>query len=155
MKRVRAVVLSVLAVAILGSMTVYAFANAPEKGSMGVWGYVVNESNATLELKEKQPEATTLVVDKAQAPEDAWIVVHMNDDGMPGERVGLAAIEAGVSRNVRVELDEEMLDEVIVAIHADKGESGEFEFDMERAMKSEDRPYFVDGMELAKVVSLK
>ena len=44
----------VLAVVLLLASTAYAFANAPEKGSMGVWGYVASSKTAGLELSEKQ-----------------------------------------------------------------------------------------------------
>lgn len=155
MKRVRSVALIVLALVLFGGMTAYAFANAPERGTMGVWGYVVSENNASLEVDEEQRGATTLVVDRAEAPEDAWVVVHLNDDGMPGERVGLTHIDAGVNRDVRVELEDVTTDEVIVAIHADRGTIDEFDFDMEKAEMSPDRPFFVNRMELAMMVSVR
>jgi hypothetical protein len=43
---------------------------------------------------------------------------------------------------------------VIVAVHADRGTAGTFDFDMDKAMASYDRPFFVDEMELAAVVAL-
>lgn len=154
MKRFKTIGLIILAAVITVSMTVYAFANAPEGGGMGVWGYVADADDASLEVMD-QPGAETLVVDEVKAPGKAWIVVHMDDNGMPGMRVGLKAIDEGTSRNVRVELEEVDGEKVIVAVHADKGERGEFEFDMEDADHSPDRPFFVDRMELAMPVVVR
>lgn len=154
MRTARNVFLILLAVAMLLGVTVYAFANAPEKGSMGVWGYVANADDATLEVSD-QVGATSLLVKQVEAPGPAWIVVHTDDDGMPGERVGLIRIEEGVSRNVSVELEGLTSEKVIVAVHADKGEVGEFEFDMEDREDSPDRPFFVGGAELAEAVAIR
>ncbi len=154
MKKARNISLIVLAVVLTLSSTVYAFANAPEEGSMGVWGYVANADDASLEVSD-QLGANTLVIDRVEAPGDAWVVVHADDNGMPGERVGLTHIDKGVNNDVRVELKGVMSEKVIVAVHADKGAPDKFEFDMEDKEGSADRPFFVDGMELAMVVTVR
>lgn len=154
MRTVKNVFLVLLAAAILLGATLYAFGNAPEKDSMGVWGYVANADDASLEVSD-QLGATSLVVKQVESPGPAWIVVHTDDDGMPGERVGLARIEKGVSSDVSVELEGLTSEKVIVAVHADKGEVGEFEFDMEDREDSPDRPFFVGGAELAEVVVVR
>ena len=41
---------------------------------------------------------------------------------------------------------------VIVAVHADRGTVGEFDFDMMNKEMSPDRPFFVNEAELAAVV---
>jgi hypothetical protein len=135
-------------------MTVYSFANAPEEGSMGVWGYVASGDDAQLEVDD-QAAGSEILVSRVASPVAAWVVVHVDDDGMPGERVGLAQIAEGESTEVRVELSEATAQSVIVAVHADKGNPGEFDFDMEDAAESADRPLFVDRMELAEVVQLQ
>jgi hypothetical protein len=146
-----------LAVIALLGMTAYAFANAPAKGSMGVWGYVVAEKNAKLELDADQggAKAANLVVDRVLAPGDAWVVVHTDDNGMPGMRVGLKHVSAGETRDIVVPLEDVTTDKVIVAIHADKGTAGKFDFDMDKKTQSADRPFFVSGKELAKVVTVR
>lgn len=154
MRIARNIFLIALAVALAVSSTVYAFANAPEKGSMGVWGYVANAKDASIEI-EDQLGVDTLVVDKVVAPGPAWVVVHTDDDGMPGERVGLARIDEGESTNVEVRLSGVKTQNVIVAVHADKGASKKFEFDAEDKEDSPDRPFFVGGEELAKVVAVR
>ncbi len=126
-----------------------------ESSDSEVWGYVAGADAAQLEITEDQDGVDTLVVDRALAPDDAWIVVHADDNGKPGMRVGLARIEKGESTDVKVELEDLTTPNVIVAMHADRGEAEEFDFDMMNAKMSPDRPYFVDGKELAKVVTVR
>src|SRR5450759_1696831 len=69
---------------------------------------------------------------------------------MPGARIGLQAIPAGTSTDVEVKLDDvKLTGKLIVAVHADRGIGGKFEFDKKLFDASPDKPYFVDGMELA------
>lgn len=119
-----------------------------------VWGYVASADDAQLDVADEQSGTERIVVDRVQSPGPAWVVVHADDNGMPGERVGLAPIEQGESRDVEVELENVTTERVIVAIHADMGTPGEFDFDMMDKEASPDRPYFVDGKELAAVVTL-
>lgn len=122
---------------------------------MKVWGYVASADSAQLELAEDQDGVDELVVDRVLTPGDAWIVVHADDNGKPGMRVGLARVEKGESTDIKVKLEELTTPNVIVAVHADKGKSGEFDFDMMNKEMSPDRPYFVDEKELAKVVKVR
>jgi hypothetical protein len=121
----------------------------------GVWGYVTSADSAQLEIATTQPGGDEIVVDRVLAPDAAWLVVHLNDDGKPGMRVGLAHVDAGETRDVRVVLDEVTGDSVIVAVHADKAEEDSFDFDMDAPTTSPDRPYFVEGVELAAVVTIR
>jgi len=155
MKRALKILGVVVGVFALAGMTVYAFANAPEKGSMGVWGYVAGAKYAKLELSDKQLGGDKLVLDRVVAPQDAWVVVHLDDNGMPGERVGLTHVSAGENTNVEVALNGVTSDKVIVALHADKATQNEFDFDMEKKTTSPDRPFFVDKKEVAKVVTVR
>ena len=144
-----------LAVLALLGMTAYAFANAPAKGSMGVWGYVVAEKNAQLDVAATQTGGKQITVRRVLAPTDAWIVVHTDDNGMPGMRVGLKHVSAGETIGVTVPLKDLTTDKVIVAVHADMGTPNKFDFDMDKKAESADRPFFVNGKELAKVVSVR
>lgn len=119
-----------------------------------VWGYVTGEEFGQLEVSD-QPGVDTLVVKRVKAPSDAWIVVHLDDNGMPGDRVGVQHISKGESRDVKVALKGITSEKVIVAVHADKGEADNFEFDMEDKLGSPDRPFFVNNKELAKVVTVR
>lgn len=148
-----------LALVLLGSLALVAGCSAAAGGSgsdgMKVWGYVVAEKNAALELDEEQPGSGELLVDRVLTPGPAWLVVHADDNGKPTERVGLAHVEEGESRDVRVSLEGVTTDKVIVAVHADRGTAGEFDFDMMNKETSPDRPYFVDEKELAKIVTVR
>jgi hypothetical protein len=65
-------------------------------------------------------------------------------------RIGLLAIEAGESTGVIVDLDGEIeTDRLIVAVHGDRGVRGEFEFSMDDFEASPDKPFFVNGEEVA------
>lgn len=130
-------------------------ADAEMSENPDVWGYVASADAAQLEITEMQQGATELVVDRVLAPQDAWIVVHLDDNGKPGARVGLERIEKGESLDVKVALEEVGTEKVIVAVHADRGERGEFDFDMMAPTMSPDRPYFVDEKELAVMVTVR
>ena len=130
--------------------------NSADHPTAGVWGYVASARDAALEIQAVQDvSGGELVVDRVLAPADAWIVVHLDDDGSPGMRVGLAPIASGESRNIRVPVEGELTDSLIVAVHADKGTPGEFDFSMDDPAGSPDRPYFVGGVELASVVAVE
>ncbi len=120
-----------------------------------VWGYVAAAESAQLDVADDQLGAETLVVDRILVPGDAWVVVHADDDGKPGMRVGLARVDKGESTGIRVELEDVTTPRVIVAIHADRGTKGEFDFDMMNPTMSPDRPYFVDEKELAAFVTVR
>ncbi|PKQ19686.1 MAG: hypothetical protein CVT66_08715 [Actinobacteria bacterium HGW-Actinobacteria-6] len=128
---------------------------AAEEETMGVWGYVASGDDALIEVAESQPGVDVLVVDRVLAPEDSWLVVHLEVDGMPGERVGLIAVPKGESTSVEIPLEGVTTPNVIVALHADRGVAGEFDFDMDAKETTPDRPFFVDSKELAKVIAVR
>lgn len=130
-------------------------AEAEKSDNPDVWGYVASADRAQLEIEENQPNAQELVVKRALVPDDAWVVVHLDDNGKPGMRVGLAHIDRGESTDVKVKLKDVTSPKVIVAIHADRGTDKKFDFDMMNKEMSPDRPFFVDEKELAKVVTVR
>jgi hypothetical protein len=155
----RFVAVAAIAVLALSALTLSGCSSSAkaEGGGMAlpkVWGYVAAEKNAQLDVAD-QLGVDKLVVKRVLAPADAWIVVHADDNGMPGERVGLAHVSKGESLNVEVPLKGVKTEKVIVAIHADKGTPGEFDFDMMKKLESPDRPFFVNEKELAKIVAVR
>lgn len=126
-----------------------------ETDTSKVWGYVASADKAQLEVSPDQNGAKELAVSRVLAPSDGWVVVHADMNGKPGMRVGLAPIKRGESLNVKVPLKGLTTPKVIVAVHADKGTAGTFDFDMMNKEMSADRPFFVNGAELAKVVSVR
>ncbi len=120
------------------------------------FGVPVTMDEAAVEAGD-QPLGGSVTIAKATAPTDAFVVVHRaKPDGMPGERVGFAPIPAGESTGVEVKLDAKLegTTKLIAAIHADRGEAGTLEFDMDDPVNSPDQPFFADGMEVATVFSV-
>lgn len=130
-------------------------AQAEKSSDPKVWGYVASADKAKLEVNDTQLDAQSLVVDRVVAPQDGWIVVHLDDNGKPGKRVGLKHVSRGESTDVRVTLKDVTTPQVIVAVHSDRATKGKFDFDMMNKEMSADRPYFVGGKELAKVVAVR
>jgi len=153
----RRVALTILGVLAAGALALSGCTTASTDGSHpadGVWGYVADADDAQLEISGTAT-ADELVVDRVLSPGDAWLVVHLDDDGKPGMRVGLQHVTEGESLDVAVALEDVTTEKLIVAVHADKGVAGEFDFSMDDPMGSPDRSYFVDRAELAVVVDVK
>lgn len=157
MKRTFAITFAI--VLVLGLAGLAGCAPAPmgsaDEEDMGVWGYVTSEKSAQLEVTEDQTGVDVLVVDRVLTPEDSWLVVHLDDNGKPGMRIGLLWVAEGETLSAEVPLEGVSTDKVIVAVHADRGTPETFDFEMETATTSPDRPFFVNGAELAKVVTVR
>jgi len=128
---------------------------AAETDNTKVWGYVASPDKAQLDVATEQIGASMLVVKRVVSPTDGWIVVHADMNGEPGKRVGSTFVKRGESVDVKVPLVGLTTPKVIVALHADKGTPGTFDFDMMNKEMSADRPFFVNGKELAKVVTVR
>jgi hypothetical protein len=154
----RVLLLAALAAMALGSLVLSGCSTASaQSGGMAlpkVWGYVAGEKFAQLDVAD-QLGAKTLTVKRALVPTDAWVVVHLDDNGMPGKRVGLVHISKGENVDVKVPLKGVTTQKVIVALHADKGTPGVFDFDMMKKAESADRPFFVNEKELGKEVAVR
>ena len=60
---------------------------------------------------------------------DTWIVIRGDESGEQSDIIGLAWIPAGITRNLEVEVDSQLLTPTLFAIlHLDGGESQEFEY---------------------------
>lgn len=154
-KTTRVALAATLALALVALAGCTSPAEAEKSDNPDVWGYVTADKAAQLEIAEEQMGVDELVVDRVLAPEDAFIVVHADDNGKPGERIGLQPIDKGESTNVKVKLDKVPTAKVIVAIHADRAKDDEFDFDMMAKEMSPDRPFFVNEKELAAVVTVR
>ncbi len=151
----RAVFALMLATGLVAAAGCTSPAEAEKSDKPEVWGYVAAAEKAQLELAETQMNTQELVVDRVLVPEDAFVVVHLDDGGKPGMRVGLQPIPKGESTNVKVKLEDVTSQKVIVAIHADRATDDELDFDMMAPEMSSDRPFFVNEKELAKVVTVR
>jgi hypothetical protein len=144
-------------IAVIATAGVSAYAYAASRGEAKMLGVVVAAKNAALEVKDQPGVTSTLVVDRVLAPGASWVVVHLDMDGKPGERVGILHVDGGESSNLTVPLDPKvkLTEKLLVALHADRGVAGTFEFDMDKFETSPDKPYFIDGMELAKAIVVR
>lgn len=141
----------------LGALVLSGCARSMDSGTdtSKVWGYVTAPDKAQLDVKDNQVGADQLTVARVLSPADGWIVVHADVNGKPGMRVGLTQVKRGETANVKVKLEDLTTPKVIVALHADKGTPGTFDFDMMNKEMSPDRPFFVNGAELAKEVTVR
>lgn len=152
-KRILGIVGIVLAVALSIGATAYAVIGGDEGEMMGV---IVAAENIDLAVSAQPGATESLVIDTAKVPGPSWVVVHLDDNGKPGMRVGLQHVDGGENANVSVALEgDELTDELIVALHADRGVLDTFDFAMDQFEVSPDKPYFVDGMEMATRVRVK
>ena len=153
----RMITVAVAAALLGGALLLSGCAGSSEEpvDKMKVWGYVTSADKAQLELEESQDGVDELVVKRVKAPGDSWIVVHADDNGKPGMRVGITRVDAGESTDVKVKLEDLTTPKVIVALQADRGTKDKFDFDMMNKEMSADRPYFVDEKEVAKVVTVR
>ncbi len=122
-----------------------------------VMGLVVAEGSAGIVVPDQSASGGSVTIDSVTAPTAAFVVVHQNVDGKPGDRLGYAWVPAGTSTNVVVKLDPgvEITVDLIAAVHADRATAGVLEFDMMNMEASPDRPFFVNGAEVATVFPLR
>lgn len=127
-------------------------------------GVIVDSRFAALSASDQLQQTGPFLVDRVVAPGPSWVVVRQMKNGKPGMALGTAAVPAGESRNVIVELmpNVALTRDVQVVLHADRGVVGDFEFAMDRFAESPDKPYFVArapgfdaAVELAAVVRAK
>lgn len=125
-------------------------------GSEEVMGAITAEGNAAVVATDQIGSTDAVTIELVRAPRDSFVVVHQADGDMPGELLGYTTVPKGESRDVRVELDPEvpLTPDVIVAVHVDSGLPGVYEFDMEDMMHSPDKPYFIDGVEVATTMAI-
>ena len=154
MKKLLNIIGIVLGILLTLSMTVYAFANVSKAGDMV--GVVAAKQAAAIEVMD-QPGAKGIghgregtrpgpVVDR-RAPGRQRHARASGSAFKPCPRARAATCEVKID-------DVTLTDKLIVALHADRGVVGTFEFSKDKFDSSPDKPYFVDGMELAMEASV-
>lgn len=151
--KTRTVLIALTALA-LAAVALVGCSEPAEKKMVGI---VTTAEASALQVDDQPGAGAELEVARVLAPDPSWVVVHLDDNGKPGERVGLLHVDKGESTGIAVELKSgvELTDKLIVALHADRATPGTFDFDMEKFEASPDKPYFIDGKELAVVVSVR
>lgn len=152
MKALRIITLSVLTAVLVG---LFGWATVAGARMGDIMGVIVRKGDASVQVPDQVGIKRRLRVSRVVAPTDSWIVVHLDEDGMPGKRIGVAKVKAGETRDSVVKLANAMLTpNVLVAVHIDRGVAGKFEFDMGDKESSPDKPYLVEGSEVAMQVKV-
>jgi hypothetical protein len=118
-------------------------------------GVVVSTRNVALDATDQTGPAGQLTVTRVLAPQDSWIVVTTPVTPRdPGAVVGVAPVRAGETRGLKVQLQPGVAlnQQLVLTLHADRGEIGRFEFDPARFDASPDKPYWVDGTALSVTI---
>jgi hypothetical protein len=113
---------------------------------------------AVLEVADRLTVINDLVVDRVVAPAPSWVAVYSVDgQGRPVELVGSARVGAGETLGVVVTIasDRALSDKVLVALQADLGLPGVFEFTPGTFSASPDKPWSVGGAEVSRAVILR
>lgn len=141
--RIAVIAAAVLVVVLLGAWS-YSLASRPRE----MTGIVTASDRVALAVRNQSSAAGAFVVDRVTVPGDSWIVVTtLPEDDAPAQRVALAHVRAGTTRDLTLTLDPviRLNEKVAVTLHADRGVPGRFEFDETRFESSPDKPYFASG----------
>ena len=85
----------------------------------------------------------TVTIASTTTQVDGWLVIHAdNGNGGPGPVLGAAAVQAGITPDVVVNLNGDATDVLWPMLHVDTGAAGEYEFG---TVEGADRPVVVGG----------
>lgn len=80
-------------------------------------------------VRDQQPEDGRLVAALVVATQDAWVVIHADDEGQPGEILGQSWVPAGINRDVVIEVEPSAAEGRLHAVlHQDLNRPQVFEF---------------------------
>ncbi len=100
------------------------------------------DASGSISASDQTGDGSTVIVDEVTIEGgDGFVVVHLDDDGAPGEVLGHAGIPEGTSTDVTVTLDSPVEQDVTLwpMLHLDAGEIGTYEF------PGADGPVVVEG----------
>ena len=103
-----------------------------------------------MKLSDQKLSGDTITIDKVELDRPGFVVIHKDGGGKPGPVIGHSALlDAGVHRNVAVEIDAGQADgRAFPMLHYDNGD-GAYEF------PGPDGPVKVDGKVLVGPVNLR
>jgi uncharacterized surface protein with fasciclin (FAS1) repeats len=75
-------------------------------------------------------EGQSVFIPELFATQDGWVVIHLDDGGVPGPVIGYEFVEAGPHFGLEVSLDEIQTEDTVLwaMLHVDEGVAGEYEF---------------------------
>lgn len=87
------------------------------------------QGTPTIEVMDQTVQDSTVTISRVVATQPGWVVIHIDQDGKPGPVIGHAAVPAGESTDVKVQIDVSQATERLWAmLHVDAGTMGEYEF---------------------------
>jgi hypothetical protein len=122
--------------------------------AMGV-GVIAAEKNAIVAPDARAASGSMrdgITVARVVAPADSWLVVR--SALAPGAVLGKAQVKRGENRDVIVPLDRIDGPQVRLALHADRGTKGTFDFDPTARRRGTDVPIYTSGKPVEKSVTL-
>ena len=128
-----------------GEIGVYEFGTVEgADGPVAVDGEVVTPTFTAevVAASDQMVDMNTVTIDSVTLSTDGFVVVHAGDAESFGAVLGFAAVPAGTSTDVIVELEGDMTDVVWPMLHVDTGEAGVYEFG---TVEGADGPVAVDG----------
>lgn len=119
-------------------------------------GIEVPSTSASLWVEDQMLRGNQLKVLYARVPEPAWLTVHLVENGEPGRRVGLLELPAGEREDFTVTLDPVALTpELYVALQADRGLIGRYEYMYMKRFDAPDQPFEVGGADVAVTIRVR
>lgn len=83
----------------------------------------------SITIANQEVEEGRISILEVVAAVPGWVVVHADENGAPGPTIGIAQVEPGVNRNIRVEIDPTIDTDLLhIRLHVDEGTPGEFEY---------------------------
>ena len=105
-----------------------------------------NGDNNAIAIESMTRDGNILTIDEITIEGDGWLVIHPFENGAPnGDRVvGRQFLKSGVNRDVKIEVYKglESGEMMIVMLHRDSNDNGEFDFIFVDAQNVMDRAVF-------------
>lgn len=129
----------------------------PIERTVAVPGYGVEAppNSALILVSDQTVTLGVLRVRYLLVPGPSWVCVNLVEDGLPGRRIGLVSRQAGESQEITVPLARDSQGLVEVTVFADRGTVGQFDYDRNDPLGSQDRPYLSAGVVVSQRVLLK
>lgn len=87
------------------------------------------QAAASISIANQTLMEGTVTIPKIILSNDGWIVIHIDNSGVPGEIIGQTAVAAGTHNDVKVTVNADKVTPVLHAmVHVDAGNKGKFEF---------------------------
>ncbi len=104
-----------------------------------------DEMTPDLQISDQEVMDGVVVVDTVVSPMPGWVVVHGDEDGVPGPILGYVAVEEGESAGVEVDVDPNRVTGVLyVLLYEDLGTEDSFD------VPGDDIPMEADGQALIR-----